>query len=347
MTPTRKLTMLTDEDVCELLMNALDSGEWHSPSVSILSFDTRHDRCLSGEITSSLHSTYRDKNMGFLINSSSVQLWTSAKAVSGNGEVVSKRMYVPINNIIKIAYSLSALPMTNGLRDENALGKSNQLSTNLFNSDWYELHSGNVSNIKIDCDALTDADIETLAEIICNRWVVSDVIGVPSGGLRLSEAILRRVVPTGHRLIVDDVLTTGTSMEKARKKSGWNSAIGVVVFARGRCPSWVTPLFDASLTMNPNSNARHLSGLCDKISDVFGLKMHLLDTGIDYEKNRIYGNDHDGERLDIDDLGDYITVKFIGEHIFCKNESEVMHCIRQIMDKRHGKQQQEPIDEHR
>ncbi|KKL20362.1 hypothetical protein LCGC14_2456230, partial [marine sediment metagenome] len=42
-------------------------------------------------------------------------------------------------------------------------------------------------------------------------------------------------------LIVDDVLTTGASMEKQR--AGRTNTIGAVIFARGDCPAWVKPLF--------------------------------------------------------------------------------------------------------
>ena len=40
-------------------------------------------------------------------------------------------------------------------------------------------------------------------------------------------------------LIVDDVFTTGASMEALHTPGD----IGAVVFARGLCPSWITPLF--------------------------------------------------------------------------------------------------------
>jgi orotate phosphoribosyltransferase len=45
-------------------------------------------------------------------------------------------------------------------------------------------------------------------------------------------------------LIVDDVLTTGKSMEEMRKKHSNVLTIGVVLFARGKCPKWVEPIFN-------------------------------------------------------------------------------------------------------
>jgi len=49
---------------------------------------------------------------------------------------------------------------------------------------------------------------------------------------------------TANLLIVDDVLTTGSSMEEVRKEMGtYYQSEGFVLFARGECPDWITPLF--------------------------------------------------------------------------------------------------------
>jgi len=51
-----------------------------------------------------------------------------------------------------------------------------------------------------------------------------------------------------NHLIVDDVLTTGRTIEEARY-STWaenpknGDVFGVVIFARGKCPDWVYPIF--------------------------------------------------------------------------------------------------------
>ena len=113
----------------------------------------------------------------------------------------------------------------------------------LFSSGQFQLHSGGSSRWKIDCDALTEEDIRTLAMIIADRmqpW--SAIEGVPQGGLRLARA-LETLYPVGNGppLIVDDVLTTGASMEAQR--AGRKDIKGVVIFARGSCPSWVSALF--------------------------------------------------------------------------------------------------------
>lgn len=111
---------------------------------------------------------------------------------------------------------------------------------NLLQLGDFALASGRKSRFKIDCDALSDADIATAAAWLAELlppfgWVE----GVPRGGLRLAAA-LRFYASIGPLLVVDDVFTTGNSME--RQRAG-REAIGAVIFARGPCPPWVTPLF--------------------------------------------------------------------------------------------------------
>lgn len=110
-------------------------------------------------------------------------------------------------------------------------------------NDWlvrksFIMHSGDAADFKIECDNLTDEEIETFAMLISKKFRFGRVAGVPRGGLRIANA-LRKYCTHGPRLIVDDVLTTGNSMS-ARKQ---DSDIGVVLFARGPCPDWVHPIF--------------------------------------------------------------------------------------------------------
>lgn len=103
------------------------------------------------------------------------------------------------------------------------------------------LHSGAKSDFKIECDALDDEDIETIAYLISKKVNFRKVIGVPNGGIRLQKS-LEKYITDGLILIVDDVLTTGKSMEEMRNKEG-KETIGVVIFARNKCPDWITPIF--------------------------------------------------------------------------------------------------------
>lgn len=119
-----------------------------------------------------------------------------------------------------------------------------QPMTILFQRGTFRLHSGKQSNWKIDCDALTDLDITALAEMIAEGLQFGSVEGVSTGGLRLAKA-LEVHVSEGPLLIVDDVLTTGASIEKQR---AGREAIGAVIFARGAWPVWVMPLFAMCLS---------------------------------------------------------------------------------------------------
>ena len=116
----------------------------------------------------------------------------------------------------------------------------------LFVSGFFWLASGVESAWKIECDALTDDDWRTVADIIRSRLgPYAAVEGVPSGGLRLAAELRRFTTMSGPLLIVDDVLTTGGSLE--RQRAG-REAIGAVVFARGLPPPWVTPLFQVAVS---------------------------------------------------------------------------------------------------
>lgn len=127
---------------------------------------------------------------------------------------------------------------------------------NLFQLGEFILHSGQRSRIKINCDALTDEDWKTLAFMLAERLpAYGNVYGIPSGGIKLANALKEHAVHQVQidqfpRLIVDDVLTSGKSMEewKAVMEAGDYSLktpiIGAVVFSRTtKVPSWITPLF--------------------------------------------------------------------------------------------------------
>jgi orotate phosphoribosyltransferase len=121
-----------------------------------------------------------------------------------------------------------------------------------------KLHSGKVSKFKIDCDAFTDADIECLA------WMINEhlsnlttarffkVFGIPRGGIRLAKALEKYEQRDGEVvLIVEDVLTTGRSMnemrEKVEKEYPNDEIFGVVIFSRASSKEgsfWIRPMFE-------------------------------------------------------------------------------------------------------
>lgn len=115
---------------------------------------------------------------------------------------------------------------------------------NLFERKTFTMHSGDKSDFKIECDALTNEDIETLALLVSKKYDFNLVIGIPTGGEAFAEKLIKYKNPKSSTvLVVDDVLTTGASMEEYHYNIEGKENIGVVIFARGECPAWVTPIF--------------------------------------------------------------------------------------------------------
>lgn len=118
---------------------------------------------------------------------------------------------------------------------------------NLFQSGDFWLHSGDFSSWKIDCDALSDSDLATLAAVAVRNLVpFYGVAGIPSGGLRFAGALESFVDKHASRfLIVDDVLTTGASMSAWMRKLEEDgcAVTGLVIFARKQPPIGVEAIF--------------------------------------------------------------------------------------------------------
>jgi orotate phosphoribosyltransferase len=113
-------------------------------------------------------------------------------------------------------------------------------------------HSGLNLNYKIDCDFLTNEDIEEIAKIVNSEITFGSVYGIPRGGTRLEKALVKYINPnldSSKLLIVDDVLTTGNSMQEAKDKFTNCEVIGFVIFARGPCPNWIWSLFTTSTSL--------------------------------------------------------------------------------------------------
>ncbi len=120
---------------------------------------------------------------------------------------------------------------------------------NLFSSGLFSLHSGAQTDFKIDCDSLTGGDLHTLASMATKILPpFSSVAGIPTGGERLAKEMEFFIDRTADRfLICDDVLTTGQSFWNFKAKWPGRECVGLTIFARGPCPSWVVPIF----TINP------------------------------------------------------------------------------------------------
>jgi orotate phosphoribosyltransferase len=120
--------------------------------------------------------------------------------------------------------------------------------TNLIQLGEFQLNSGLTSDFKLVADQFIADNLAGLVALI--RRIVgpfSGVYGVPRGGLALEEALLPHINRSlsSTVLVIDDVLTTGGSMKRAREKlaGSCQHIIGAVVFARGPCPPWVQAVF--------------------------------------------------------------------------------------------------------
>ena len=119
----------------------------------------------------------------------------------------------------------------------------------LFQTTDFKSHSGLDLSWKIECDALQDGEWFTLSKMIMELSPpFSKAVGIPRGGVKLGD--LLNIHGTGKRTdpicIVDDVITTGESMNDFRRTKHWREPteyIGWVVFARTTPPDWVNVLF--------------------------------------------------------------------------------------------------------
>ena len=121
----------------------------------------------------------------------------------------------------------------------------------LFETKTFTMHAGDTGHWKIECDALTKDDIDTLALMISEKFSFYAVYGIPSGAVRIQEALEKYIdLASDTLLIVDDVLTTGESMEEAKTVLNRSAnfgrptkTVGVVLFARTKPAEWIHPIF--------------------------------------------------------------------------------------------------------
>jgi hypothetical protein len=122
----------------------------------------------------------------------------------------------------------------------------------------FKLHAGGDSWWRIDCDDMSDAELGIIARMIAEHHGPFNGVVCPkshygSAAPRLVAALeqYKTNLYSPTFILVDDVLTTGSSMEALRQfiiagRVGI-SAKGYVIFARDECPDWVTPVFQCRL----------------------------------------------------------------------------------------------------
>lgn len=124
---------------------------------------------------------------------------------------------------------------------------------------WHEplaLHSGAVSNLKIECDSFTQYDWHCCAHLISTQCQFSQVIGVERGGIPLATELAGfRTFDSPNVLICDDVMTTGTSMTKLFWEAVTNGIspdhiLGWVVFRRTQqAEPWINSIFSLNVSV--------------------------------------------------------------------------------------------------
>ena len=119
----------------------------------------------------------------------------------------------------------------------------------LFRLGDFVSHAGLELSWKIEMDVLTDAEWFCIKKMIMEySSPFKEAVGIPRGGIKLASILNAEATHSKEDpiLIVDDVLTTGTSMDEFKRKKQWRAPakyIGWVVFARTQPPNWVKALF--------------------------------------------------------------------------------------------------------
>ena len=120
--------------------------------------------------------------------------------------------------------------------------------THLFVEEDFKSHAGLDLHWKIEMDALDEAEWKCIARMIMEYQTepFQAAIGIPRGGLKLSVYLNDYSTQNNNDpyLIVDDVLTTGGSMEEFKKDYfDKKKVFGWVVFSRTKPVEWIRSLF--------------------------------------------------------------------------------------------------------
>ena len=120
--------------------------------------------------------------------------------------------------------------------------------THLFVEEDFKSHAGLDLHWKIEMDALDEAEWKCIARMIMEyqKEPFQAAIGIPRGGLKLSGYLNKYSTqnPKDPYLVIDDVLTTGGSMEEFKEEHFKNKkVVGWVVFSRKNPASWIKTLF--------------------------------------------------------------------------------------------------------
>lgn len=166
-------------------------------------------------------------------------------------------MTVDRERIRRLAERFHADPPSETVTREEFLARSRgpqPITAEARASGWFQLGdytfaSGRRSTFKVECDDLTDAELAAMCSVLARILrPFGEVHGVPTGGLRVADHMRPHSVPGCMPLVVDDVWTTGGSMERYWDSLGRPMALRAVLFARGPYPPGVVALW----TLDPH-----------------------------------------------------------------------------------------------
>ncbi len=111
------------------------------------------------------------------------------------------------------------------------------MSQSIFQAFDFTLPNGEPSIFKIECDHLTDTDIECFAKMV-GHVSFKSVEGIPRGGIPFAKALEKYIDPESEvHLVVDDVLASGKAMTDAMQAAsdrGEEVVRGIVIFSRAK-----------------------------------------------------------------------------------------------------------------
>lgn len=122
----------------------------------------------------------------------------------------------------------------------------------------FKSHAGKPLSWKIECDDLSDEDIDCLAKLVYTKYSYEEVSYPSTNSANVINLVSKLERHKSFNadydyLIVDDVLTTGKSMNDIYEHLHTNHGYkikGVVIFARNECPDWITPIFQLNKSFN-------------------------------------------------------------------------------------------------
>lgn len=124
------------------------------------------------------------------------------------------------------------------------------LGHGMFKTGDFTLKSGEKSSWKIDCDALSVEDWDALAQMALPFvQPFNAVYDCGGASMQFAAALIPFISKSGAPLVVDDVFTSGATMEAVRinvvpkELDGPMGCKGVVVFARHKPLPWVRAMF--------------------------------------------------------------------------------------------------------